>query len=453
MTNNKKAELISETTLRYAIYRFGEGIKQIKSNYRKQAGVLVILALALLCHVLTKHIFTGNPIEGTLNVGVQLLNASITLIGLLCYVLYHGTPKAAYRTHNSLSRIGFCNAAGEVPLLLREYPYRGRATFRQVDCLEFLACGIDKSIWENKKTAIEAALNVHLAKVEEIEGKQGIRLYTVPADQGLADKIIWQDTMLNTQIPVCKIALGQSLLEQVIVDLNVTPHLLIGGSTGSGKTVLLRLILMQLLRKQNVDVTIADFKGGVDFSAHWKNHPNCQMIFDRATLLTYLNYLVDELNQRKALFASKDDCNNIFDFNVNPLYTLNDTEPLHRIVFAVDEVAEILDKTGLSKEEKEQVAQIESRIATIARLGRAFGIHLILATQRPDANILSGQIKNNIGYRVCGRADNVLSMIILDNTSAADEIPSDAQGRFIDSNGTVFQGYWFDESSVDWGAI
>ena len=42
-------------------------------------------------------------------------------------------------------------------------------------------------------------------------------------------------------------------------------------------------------------------------------------------------------------------------------------------------------------------------------------------------------------------------MIILDNTSATDEIPSDAQGRFIDSNGTVFQGYWFDESSVDWG--
>lgn len=177
------------------------------------------------------------------------------------------------------------------------------------------------------------------------------------------------------------------------------------------------------------------------------------MIFDRATLLTYLNYLVDELNQRKALFASKDDCNNIFDFNVNPLYTLNDTEPLHRIVFAVDEVAEILDKTGLSKEEKEQVAQIESRIATIARLGRAFGIHLILATQRPDANIVSGQIKNNITYRICGRADNVLSMIILDNTTAADEIPSDAQGRFIDSNGTVFQGYWFDESSVDWGTI
>ena len=50
----------------------------------------------------------------------------------------------------------------------------------------------------------------------------------------------------------------------------------------------------------------------------------------------------------------------------------------------------MLDRTGLSKEQKELVNQIKSRLATIARLGRAFGIHLILATQRPDANLISG---------------------------------------------------------------
>ena len=119
------------------------------------------------------------------------------------------------------------------------------------------------------------------------------------------------------------------------------------------------------------------------------------------------------------------------------------------VIFAVDEVAEILDKTGLDKAEKEQVARIERSLSTIARLGRAFGIHLLLATQRPDANILSGQIKNNIAYRVCGRADNVLSMIILDNTDAANQIPSDARGRFINGDGTVFQGYWFNESILE----
>jgi len=82
----------------------------------------------------------------------------------------------------------------------------------------------------------------------------------------------------------------------------------------------------------------------------------------------------------------------------------------------------------------------------IARQGRAFGIHLMLATQRPDSNILHGQIKNNITYRICGRADNVLSQIILDNTSAADQIPEDSQGRFILHDGTVVQAYWFDDT-------
>ena len=82
--------------------------------------------------------------------------------------------------------------------------------------------------------------------------------------------------------------------------------------------------------------------------------------------------------------------------------------------------------------------------ATLARLGRAFGIHLILATQRPDANILPGQIKNNMDFRVCGRAESVLSGIILDNTSAAEQIPKDARGRFITGDGTVFQAYYME---------
>ena len=108
----------------------------------------------------------------------------------------------------------------------------------------------------------------------------------------------------------------------------------------------------------------------------------------------------------------------------------------------------MLDKTGLDKQGKEVVGQIESKLSTIARQGRAFGIHLILATQRPDATILAGQIRNNIDCRVCGRADNVLSQIILDSTAASEQIPKDAQGRFIMHDGTVFQGFWFDESAA-----
>lgn len=123
-------------------------------------------------------------------------------------------------------------------------------------------------------------------------------------------------------------------------------------------------------------------------------------------------------------------------------------QPLPRLIFACDEVAEMLDKTGADNERKKLLAQIENKLSTIARQGRAFGIHLILATQRPDATIIPGQIRNNMDLRVCGRADSVLSQIILDNTGAADQIPKDARGRFITGDGTVFQGYLFDEGQL-----
>ena len=94
------------------------------------------------------------------------------------------------------------------------------------------------------------------------------------------------------------------------------------------------------------------------------------------------------------------------------------------------------------------VSQIENRLATLARLGRAFGIHLILATQRPDTNVIPGQIRSNMDFRVCGRADNILSGIILGNAAADEQIPKDACGRFITGDGTVFQGYLFDQDGL-----
>ena len=94
------------------------------------------------------------------------------------------------------------------------------------------------------------------------------------------------------------------------------------------------------------------------------------------------------------------------------------------------------------------LAQIEANLALIARQGRAFGIHLILATQRPDATILPGQIKNNMTIRICGRADTTLSTIIIGDGRAAEQIPHDAQGRFLMEDGTVFQAYYFNDDTT-----
>ena len=195
---------------------------------------------------------------------------------------------------------------------------------------------------------------------------------------------------------------------------------------------------MQALRK-GAEVYISDFKGGVDFPQIW--HRKCKMCFEEESLLQTLNRLVDALEQRKQLFRSLG-CANI------DIYNEVERCSLPRMIFACDEVAEVLDRTGADAERKKLLAQIDSKLSTIARQGRAFGIHLILATQRPDATVIPGQIRSNLDCRICGRADNILSQIILDNTSAAEQIPKNARGRFITGDGTIFQGYLFDEREL-----
>ena len=244
----------------------------------------------------------------------------------------------------------------------------------------------------------------------------------------MPELLCWSDAYLSPDSFV--LTLGESLTGPVTVNLAHIPHILLGGSTGSGKSVLLKLLLMQSLRK-GAEVYIADFKGGVDFPKVWRQR--CHMAFTEQDLLYILGQLVAVLEYRKGRLAETG-CPDLDAYNE----ATGDNLP--RLVFACDKVAEVLDKTGRSKEDKELLAQIENRLSTIARLGRAFGIHLILATQRPDANIIPGQIKNNMDFRVCGRADSVLSQIILDNTSAAEQIPKDARERFITGDGTVFQG-------------
>ena len=261
-------------------------------------------------------------------------------------------------------------------------------------------------------------------------------LNAVSAGDDLPEVLKWKDSYLSLDSFV--LVLGESYTGPVTVNLAHIPHILLGGSTGSGKSVLLKLLLMQALRK-GAEVYIADFKGGVDFSKVW--HEKCRMCFTEEDLRYTLDQLAAVLEYRKNAFKALG-CPNIDAYNETT------EQPLPRLIFACDEVAEMLGKTGADNERKKLLAQIENKLSTIARQGRAFGIHLILATQRPDATIIPSQIRNNMDFRVCGRADSVLSQIILDNTSATEQIPKDARGRFITGDGTVFQGYLFDEGQL-----
>jgi S-DNA-T family DNA segregation ATPase FtsK/SpoIIIE len=329
----------------------------------------------------------------------------------------------------AFQRIGLTNKTYETPLLF-ERRYENNTVV-----LLFRNFGIPISKWNDLKDNIESGLNLNIFSISE-RGKKWIAVKAVSGDAILPSFCEWNDHFLSDVN--FELVLGKSYMGEVIVNLSVIPHMLIGGSTGSGKTILLKNLLFQAFKK-GADIFIADFKGGVDFPRVW--HECCTIITEQDDLINTLNDIVVELYRRRDLLV-RSECANIDDYNRKY------SQSLQRIIFACDEVAELLDKTGLDKEQKHRIAEIEGLIATIARLGRAFGINLVLATQRPDSTILIGQLKSNIAFRVCGRADDILSQIILDKTDANDLIPKDAQGRFLTNSDILFQGYWFDDSKL-----
>ena len=392
-------------------------------------AVYVATKQAALCEQV-KHIELISPI---LKAAMEHALFAYLLVGaavLLALLLYPFGRRAA---KDQLQCIGLVNHAGMPPDLLRKHRDKDNP---RVTVWEFRNQSIPLQEWDKKRLAIETALGITIVKLAYAKGKSRVLMYAVSARDDLPEVLKWKDSYLSPKSFV--LVLGESYTGPVTVNLAHIPHILLGGSTGSGKSVLLKLLLMQSLRKGAM-IWVADFKGGVDYPHNWDGL--CEMVFTEQELIEVLDKLVCMLEQRKVAFRSTG-CSNLDEYNSK----LGCCIP--RCIFSCDEVAELLDRTGADNERKKLLAQIENRLSTIARQGRAFGIHLILATQRPDATIIPGQIRNNMDFRVCGRADSVLSQIILDNTSAAEQIPKDARGRFITGDGTVFQGYLFDEEQL-----
>ena len=430
--NNNKSSLHNGWNMRIIVIYFSNGLKRI---FRKNSGRIISLLYLTACLIFWKYRYLIWKPEGLfLNLKMFIISALIlVIISSVTFVTIFliGMPFGASSISNNLHRIGFVNSAGEAPLLLSKSVDKSND---RVMILKFKTFGIPLSEWTDNQDRIESALNIHIDEMREGDDCRVVIIRCVDGENRLSDYIEWSENLLSDEN--FEIVLGEGYSGRVSVNIAKIPHMLIGGSTGSGKSVLLKLVLMQCVKK-GAKVYIADFKGGVDFPPIW--HIKCSLLTDEKNLYKVLVSITDELQNRKQILRTAGVAN-IDEYNRNA------KKKLYRIVFACDEIAEVLDKTGLSKQQKDEILKIESELSIIARQGRAFGIHLVLATQRPDAGILNGQIRNNIDTRICGRADNVVSQIILDSTDAADLIAKSSQGRFLTNSGKIFQAYWFDEN-------
>lgn len=408
-------------------YRILSFIENFKDNLKVQKAIFALSIITLVTDITINRTQANNAFSFLF---AKLGLFVFIIINCTLLILKYSDAFYERKCYDAFISIGLVNSLDIPPILIKYTKAINTLT------LIFDNVGISLTDWEYKKSEIESILNISIASITVGENNRQIVIQAGIGKFDYKNTLHWNSNNSNKPNDSL-LKLGESMFNPVIVSLNDYPHFLIGGATGSGKTLLLKLMLMQCINNGFI-VNIADFKGGVDFGRIWENH--CTFVTDIPNTTKKLDDIIAELENRKKLYA-KNGYKNISDYNKHELIKHK------RIIFACDELAELLDTTGLSTKEKEPIKKIQNQLSSLARLGRAFGIHLILATQRPDANIISGQIKNNISYKICGRADQVLSQIILDNTDASTYIPSDSKGLFINQDGTLFKAYLFDETT------
>lgn len=230
------------------------------------------------------------------------------------------------------------------------------------------------------------------------------------------------------------IAIGTNISgKPVIADLAKAPHMLVAGTTGSGKSVLVNSFLMSMLLKYTPDelkLVLIDPKQ-LEL-ANYADIPHLltPVITDMTEATAALNWCVTEM-ERRYLLMSKLRVRNLAAFNqkvleaqasgepiIDPLWSASDhvsgiapkLKPLSKIVVVADEFADMIMQLGKTAEEP---------IVRLAQKSRAAGIHLILATQRPVANVVTGLIKSNIPSRVALRVNSATdSRIIIEESGA-----------------------------------
>ncbi|WP_129688302.1 FtsK/SpoIIIE domain-containing protein [Gottfriedia acidiceleris] len=189
---------------------------------------------------------------------------------------------------------------------------------------------------------------------------------------------------------------------------SVTPHLLTGGTTGSGKSVTLNSIIlgmMCLYSPEQVRFVFIDPKK-VEFTIYENRIHTQSVITDINEAVTVLKGLVDEMEERYTLFQ-KELVTNLEE------YVTEVGEKMHRIVVVFDEFADFMSQEGDVKKE------VENAILRLGQKARAAGIHLIICTQNPRADIINTNIRNNLGARLALRATDVhASNVILGQDGA-----------------------------------
>ena len=272
-----------------------------------------------------------------------------------------------------------------------------------------------------------SALGIRIIAPIPGKGTIGIEVPNQKADTVSMKTILASERFVNCDMEL-PVGLGKTISNEVFVaDLAKMPHLLMAGATGQGKSVGLNALLVSLLYKKHPSqvkfVLVDPKKVELTLFRAIERHFLAKLpgeaepiITDTKKVVHTLNSLCMEMDQRYELLKNAE-VRNIKEYNAKfiarKLNPNNGHKFLPYIVLVVDEFADLIMTAG---------KEIETPIARLAQLARAIGIHLIIATQRPSVNIITGTIKANFPARIAFRVTSKIDSRTILDSGGADQL-------------------------------
>ena len=256
----------------------------------------------------------------------------------------------------------------------------------------------------------------------------------------------WQNNGANKIL----VALGKDIMgTSILADLSKMPHLLVAGSTGSGKSVCINTIICSILMRYKPDevkLVLVDPKKVELTNYNGIPHLLCPVVSDPKKASVVLQKVVAEMEKRYDIFAEKE-VKNIAGYNEliekekkkNP--DINTTK-MPYIVVIIDELADLM--LVASKE-------VQDSIMRITQMARAAGIHLIVATQRPSTDIITGVIKNNIPSRIAFSVSSAIDSRTILDASGAESLLGKGDMLYLpmgESHTTRIQGCFISDNEI-----
>lgn len=254
------------------------------------------------------------------------------------------------------------------------------------------------------------------------EIKQDKTSFIVEYQKEKKDVLYLYDIIENNKNNNININIGKDTKNNIInINIEKLPHLLIGGTTGSGKSVFINTLVTSLIynyTSEKIKLFLVDPKR-TELKA-FENIPH--LYFDIINTIKDVNLLLDFLiNEmyRRYIILEQNNCKNIQEYNVK------NNKKLPFYICIIDELADLMlqDKKN-----------IETKICKIAQLSRACGIHLIVATQRPSTDTITGLIKSNFPSRLCFKVSSIYDSRTILDTKGGEKLQGNGEAIFKNVN-------------------